>query len=427
MADLCAITLDERKALARRASQRVPGWRGPLAFVSFMIPSVVLSQRTTTDCNVRQFSYSNSATVNCTSNTVADPWATFAKSFREAYEREERLANQRRQLQLIEQQNRMVEASLAASNARLASEREEVRREARARNEAAARLFWRRAGALLQAIGDSLNVGEAGYRQLVADAYPVLQDLFTASPGASNVEITDNLLPVVVPYRRRSSQFDSEVNGWIAENRLALQGAGPRGVGLLATTIAAQRQEYMGGKASTAMSVRAALQRTLGLLESNKADCTRAIAQLERWVALGSGSATKPDVPSCLTDMAPDDVVRRWSRTSARADSVESVRLRRVLQANAPRRASELDEVATKVQAFTELKGWGKDLAYLFRLRVEMAVKDAPSTAPVNVDRVVADEGAKLSATVDGCLKGIRCERWAVDTATYRKFREIKP
>jgi hypothetical protein len=396
-------------------------------FIALAVPGEVVAQRTTTDCNIQRFSYSNSATVNCTSNTVQDPFATFARSFREAYEREERAANQRRQLQLLEQQNSMVQASLAASEARLASEREEIRREARARNEAAARLFWRRAGALLQSIGDSLSLGDAGYRQLVADAYPVLQDLFTASPSASNVEITDNLLPVTAVYRRRSSQFDAEVNGWIAENRGALQNAGSRGVGLLATTIASQRQEFVGGKSSSATVVRAALQRSFTLLQTNTADCARASAQLERWVAQVGASATKPDVPSCLTDIAPDDVVRRWNRISARADSVESVRLRRMAQANAPRRKGELDEVAAKAAAFSELKSWGKDLTYLFRLRVEMAVRDAPVTAPVNVDRVVADEGAKLSATVDACLRGVKCERWAVDTATYRKFREIKP
>jgi hypothetical protein len=396
-----------------------------LLVTSFAVCGELSAQRTTTNCDIQQFRYSNSATVNCTSKTVQDPWATFAKSFREAYEREERAANQRRQLQLLEQQNRMVEASLAASEARLASEREELRREARAKYEAAARLYWRRAGTLLQAIGDSLSLGDAGYRQLVADAYPVLQDLFTASASATNVEISDNLLPVVLPYRRRSSQFDAEVNGWIGENRIALQGAGPKGVGLVASTIAAQRQQYMGGKNASASTVRAALQRSLDLLALNRSDCTRAIALLERWIALPSPSiAAKPDVPSCLTEIAPDDLARRWTRTFARADSVEAVRLRRSVAANAPRRSRELQEVAAKTREFTELKGWGNDLAYLFRLRVEMAVKDAPSTAPVNMDRVVADEGAKLGAIIDGCLRGIKCDRWSVDTATYRKFRE---
>jgi len=398
-------------------------WRALMACLC--APAALKAQRTVTDCDVRQFRYNNSATVSCTSSTIQDPWATFTKSFREAYEREERAANQRRQLQLLEQQNRMVEASLSASEARIASEREELRREARAKNEAAARLFWRRAGSILQSVGDSLSLGDAGYRRLVSEAYPILQDIFTASPSASNAEITDNLLPVVLPYRRRSSEFDSAVNAWIAENRIALQGVGSKGVGVVATTIAAQRQDFMGSKTTSSLTVRAALQRSVDLLALNRSDCSRAIAQLERWIAgPSSGAASKPAVPSCLTDIAPDDLARRWNRTYARADSVEAVRLRRSIEANAPRRNQELDEVAAKAGAFTDLKGWGKDLAYLFRLRVEMAVKDAPSSAPVNVDRVVADEGGKLSAIVEGCLKGIKCDRWAVDTATYRKFRE---
>jgi hypothetical protein len=109
-------------------------WRALMACLC--VPAALKAQRTVTHCDVRQFRYNNSATVSCTRSTIQDPWATFTKSFREAYEREDRAANQRRQLQLVEQQNRMVGASLSASEARIASEREEIRREARAKNEA---------------------------------------------------------------------------------------------------------------------------------------------------------------------------------------------------------------------------------------------------------------------------------------------------
>lgn len=125
---------------------------------------------------------------------------------------------QRAQDSIAEAQQEALLSALARSDSADAAQRLQVARDAQARANATARLFWQRASFILTAAADSLSIGRtssATRDEFFAEGNAPLHDLFAVNPEASNAQMYDVLEPVTAKYKKLYADF-------LARSELAL-------------------------------------------------------------------------------------------------------------------------------------------------------------------------------------------------------------
>lgn len=211
----------------------------------------------------------------------------------------------------------LVESSMAADAARAENDALRTRTDAasaaaaRAKHEAAARLFQGKAGAALNAIGDSLGLSGASHATFLDRAAPILQDIFVANPLASTIDIRDNLTPLVEALRSRRDRYSSQLSLW--------EGANVASMGLSS----AEMDKLRG-------TVSLGLQRALSL-DTPDAQAGLPIAELDSVLAavaanrraclstLGIGTCDEQALPTALTPKASQARAARQQAERRRA------------------------------------------------------------------------------------------------------------
>jgi hypothetical protein len=272
---------------------------------------------------------------------------------------------------------------------------DEVRRaEAEAeqkRNAAAYRLFQPKLVLVAQYYIDSIGIRGAAHQALLDEMAPVARDIFLASPNASETKIKEDLRPLFVKYSERSKNATRELGRWIGANRQRLTGLGEKAQQVLATSVDAEYNRLVAGKAVTLDTQ--AFDENLKGFERNRNFCL------------------------ALNDECDELLLSSSQRLSYKQ-----------LLANATnRRRRDSSAVVPLAVSFVSQRGsWPSSIAFLIADRVHQKLRAAPIGKPVSVAFLIQAEGEVVAAAIGDCVSGRSCSRTAVDAVTYSRYAALR-
>lgn len=358
-------------------------------------PFLAAQGTTITNC----YKYSSGTSVSCTSTSLPPArrtgWAgaleAFADGLAEAAAQRERDQAVARQRALDEQYRLMVNSILeerAAQARALDSERALAAQRETQRIEAAYRIFQPKFVAVARQFVDSIGIRGEAYKAVLAELNPVAQDIFAASPDASEAKIRDDLRPLFRKYGARVSEADAALTAWIKLRRPRLSNLSKAAQDLLVDKVEGEYNAFVAGKHSQFNST--VFDQGLEYLETNRKLCVE-------------------------LEAACDEALLNVSEQKGRGQ--------RILQAQ-NRRKRELAAVPTAIARFASLnREMPSAMRPILTRRVLEQIEQAPVLDAIDVKAIIQNEATDLINEVASCRAGQSCRKSLVDAETYSRYR----
>jgi hypothetical protein len=309
---------------------------------------------------------------------------------REAEERAKALA---RQEALENQYLAMINAILeekAAQVRALDAERSQAAERERRRLESAYRLFQPKLTSVVTQYADSIGIRGQAYDVLLKQVTAVAQDIFVASPDASEEKIKGDLRPVFVRFAARGKIANAELSSWIRKNssKILMLGTPP--------------------KSQLLEDLEVAYDRYVASL-TTEIDYSKLDSRLESFIMNRSLCIALNQI--CVeSDLTPRD--QRLRRAGLARLDAEAFKQRGAV-------SSAIKRFASSNANFSALS------LDLLRERVNALLAAETSTKIEAIPRLVANEAGLIVKAKLECENGSKCDQSLVDSVTYSRYASI--